>query len=109
MREVLTRIVRSSGPSGPALWPVPCAAIRARAGELDHGGDVLRGLGEDDRDGTLVDGEVPRLPCGVPAALAGQHDLPRQPIVEPLDVGSGTRVRSLAAHLSSLVGRRLET
>ena len=42
----------------------------ARAGELDHRGDVLRGLGEDDRDRTLVDGEVPRLPCGVPAAVA---------------------------------------
>jgi hypothetical protein len=69
-----------------------------RAGDLDHGGYVLRGLGEDDRDGTLVDGEVPRLPCGVPADNARQHDLPSQPIAEAFHVRSDAGARSLAAH-----------
>src|SRR5205823_9237109 len=38
-------------------------------------GDVLRDLRLEDRDGLLVDGEVPRLPRLVPGCVAGEDDV----------------------------------
>jgi hypothetical protein len=48
------------------------AAIR---GEADGGHDIVGRRRVDDRDGPLVDGEIPRLPRGVPGSVARQHDI----------------------------------
>ena len=45
------------------MWPVPCGgdAQPVLAGEVDDGDHVVGALRQRDRDGPLVDGEVPGL------------------------------------------------
>ena len=70
-RDVLTRMVSSSGVVRRGAWPVPWAATRRPrvAGEVDDGDDVVDGLGERDGGGALVDGEVPGVAGVVPAGV----------------------------------------
>ncbi len=57
-----------------------------RAGEVDRGDDVVDGLRLDDGGGTLVDGQVPGLPVGVPRRVAGDGHLAVEERAQRLDV-----------------------
>ena len=54
--------------------------------ELDDGHDVGSGLDERDREGALVDGEVPGLPGAVPVGVVGKHEIAVQPQAKRADV-----------------------
>ena len=66
------------------MWPVACGADgEAEALRGAHGlHDVVRAAGDDDRDGALVDGEVPRGAGLVPAGVARDGDASGDPVVE---------------------------
>ena len=77
MRSVLRRRVSRVQSIGPVLWPPALKAMRRSCcgGEAHGRDDVVRRLGIDDGDGTLVDGQVPGLPRGVPGRVARQDDV----------------------------------
>ena len=74
-RDVLTIIVPSSEPSGPALCPVAWAASRRPvvAGVAHDGGDLPLVGGQRDRLRPLVDEQVEGLAGRVPVGVAGQR------------------------------------
>ena len=60
-----------AAPSARRCGPFPAAQSRnPRAPASSTTAAMSSEASGDDRDRTLVDGEVPRLPCGVPAAVA---------------------------------------
>jgi hypothetical protein len=71
------------------------------AGEVDDGLDVGDGLGLRDRDRPLVDGEVPRLPGGVPAVVVRDGQISREPLPQVGDVHCRQR-----RHVHPRVSRR---
>jgi hypothetical protein len=56
--------------------------------ELDDRDDVVGGVDERDREGTLVDGEVPGLSRGIPVGVARKHDLTADAGAPRADVGA---------------------
>ena len=62
---------------GPALWPPALKAMRrpCSAAKRTVATTSSADSGIDDGDGTLVDGQVPGLPRGVPGRVARQDDV----------------------------------
>ena len=84
---VRSRIVWSSS-SAAAAWPVPAGPRRPRSRKAQHGLNVGRGGGRRDCRRLLIHGEVPCLPCLVPAVVAGAESPAGQHGVELRDIES---------------------
>ena len=106
------RVVEGLQGVGEVAGALSRHAHAAPPGVLDHGDDVVGGLGEDDRRGPLVGGQVPRLARGVPVGFAREDDLAVEQVAENADAGCllcgrdrGAGHRKSSVLVGSVVGR----